>query len=373
MLKATRGGLCARSKMTWSTAMPNFPNRDASGTPSERMVVVTVAGKLNDAAFQRAKKAAEFLADAEGEFTANVVSLLPIDYELFVQGILPAFPDVREHDGAVLCYLGEPNGGATYLGHLDPFMAWCRETYDYEDETDEDIYARLAETHMRGLIEKTGREYVTMEVCADGAVEGTLLIELFTDIAPKTCANFRAFALGEEEKTAGRTYEGCPVHRVVPRRLVSDGRRPRGERSRGDERVRGHVRGRDVQGASRYTRGARHGWGEETHQRLSILTSRRRRCRFWTEGGWGSAASSTDWGSCGRSTRRSSPSRSGPCETCGSGSARGSPRGWRVGAQPPRSDSVVIGRSATLDGWGDVVSMSISLPDATRRRCSSPR
>ena len=195
--------------------MPNFPNRDASGTPSERMVVVTVAGKLNDAAFQRAKKAAEFLADAEGEFTANVVSLLPFDYELFVQGILPAFPDVREHDGAVLCYLGEPNGGATYLGHLDPFMAWCRETYDYEDETDEDIYARLAETHMRGFIEKTGREYVTMEVCADGAVEGTLLIELFTDIAPKTCANFRAFALGEEEKTAGRTYEGCPVHRVV--------------------------------------------------------------------------------------------------------------------------------------------------------------
>ena len=73
------------------------------------MAVITVAGKLNDASFQQAKKAVEFLADAEPGLTANVLSLLPIDYDLLVQRLLPdAFPSVAKHVGPVLCYCGDP-------------------------------------------------------------------------------------------------------------------------------------------------------------------------------------------------------------------------------------------------------------------------
>ena len=192
-----------------------LPNRDASGTPSERMVVVTVAGKLNDAAFQRAKKAAEFLADAEGEFTANVVSLLPIDYELFVQESCPPFPTSGSTTAPSFATSANPTvARRTSATSIPSWRGAARLTTTRTRPTR--TSTRLAETHMRGFIEKTGREYVTMEVCADGAVEGTLLIELFTDIAPKTCANFRAFALGEEEKTAGRTPRDARyVHRVV--------------------------------------------------------------------------------------------------------------------------------------------------------------
>ena len=53
------------------------------------MAGITVAGKLNDASFQRAKKALELLADAEPGLTANVMSLLPIDYDLLVQRFSP--------------------------------------------------------------------------------------------------------------------------------------------------------------------------------------------------------------------------------------------------------------------------------------------
>jgi len=180
------------------------------------MVVVTVAGKLNDANFQKAKKAAEFLADAEPELSANVVSLLPLDYDLFLPAILPSFPEVKKHAGPVLCYVGEPGVDASYVGDVDAFMSWCASEYGYEDATHKIFYERLAKTHMRGFLEKTGRDYCKMDVTIDGELEGTLLLELFTDIAPKTCANFMAFAVGDGEKTGGRKYEGCPVHRVAP-------------------------------------------------------------------------------------------------------------------------------------------------------------
>jgi cyclophilin family peptidyl-prolyl cis-trans isomerase len=188
------------------------------------MVVVTVAGKLNDASFQQAKKAVEFLAAAEPSLVANVVSLLPIDYDLLVQRMLPdAFPSVTKHAGPVLCYRGDPEDPETsaYIGGVDALLSWCREEYTYEDATHKIFYERLAKTHMRNVVAKTRREYCAVDIEVDGRTEGTLLVELFTDIAPTTCANFKAFVLGtncaaeDDEPKRRKKYEGCPVHRVV--------------------------------------------------------------------------------------------------------------------------------------------------------------
>ncbi|XP_043503473.1 uncharacterized protein LOC122525008 [Polistes fuscatus] len=41
---------------------------------------------------------------------------------------------------------------------------------------------------------------------------GTIVIELYTDIVPKTCANFEAFCLGVN----GLSYRNTPFHRIVP-------------------------------------------------------------------------------------------------------------------------------------------------------------
>ena len=60
-----------------------------------------------------------------------------------------------------------------------------------------------------------------MDVAVDGATQGTLLLELFTDVAPMTCANFKAFVRGttcgaeDDEPGARKKYEGCLVHRVA--------------------------------------------------------------------------------------------------------------------------------------------------------------
>ncbi|KAI4497423.1 hypothetical protein M0802_007434 [Mischocyttarus mexicanus] len=41
---------------------------------------------------------------------------------------------------------------------------------------------------------------------------GTIVIELYTDIVPKTCANFEAFCIGVNELS----YRNTPFHRIVP-------------------------------------------------------------------------------------------------------------------------------------------------------------
>lgn len=140
---------------------------------------------------------------------------------MFVAGILPAFPEITRHNGSVLCYAGDPSQGAEYIGAMKMFLRWCKEGFGYVDGTHKIFYERLAKKHLRGLMDKTGRDYCTLDISVDGVVEGHLMVELFTDVAPLTCANFRSFIEGHP-KLAG-TYSGCPIHRIVKDGWVQTG------------------------------------------------------------------------------------------------------------------------------------------------------
>ena len=49
---------------------------------------------------------------------------------------------------------------------------------------------------MRKLVDETpGREYIFMDVEADGSAQ-KVVIELFTEYAPKTCENFKKLCVG---------------------------------------------------------------------------------------------------------------------------------------------------------------------------------
>ena len=78
---------------------------------------------------------------------------------------------------------------------------------------------------------------VALDVTIDGKPAGTLTLELFADVVPKTAENFRALCTGE--KGVGKSgkplsYAGSPFHRIIPGFMIQGGDFTRGNGTGGE-------------------------------------------------------------------------------------------------------------------------------------------
>ena len=67
---------------------------------------------------------------------------------------------------------------------------------------------------------------VWLGITIDGGFIGRVVIELFQDKAPKTCANFKVLCTGEQgvgRSGAKLHYKGCKFHRIIPHFIVQSG------------------------------------------------------------------------------------------------------------------------------------------------------
>lgn len=67
---------------------------------------------------------------------------------------------------------------------------------------------------------------VALDVTIGDAPAGTVTIELFAEVTPKTAENFRALCTGEKGKgQSGKdlSYAGIPFHRIIPGFMIQGG------------------------------------------------------------------------------------------------------------------------------------------------------
>ena len=78
------------------------------------------------------------------------------------------------------------------------------------------------------------RDYVFMDVCVEGDLIGRLVMELDTNLCPRTACNFLSLCTGErsegvresnseEEKAPRMSYINSLIHRVVPGGWIQGG------------------------------------------------------------------------------------------------------------------------------------------------------
>jgi peptidylprolyl isomerase len=78
---------------------------------------------------------------------------------------------------------------------------------------------------------------VALEVTIDGQPAGTVTVELFADVAPRTAENFRALCTGEKGTGKGGkplAYAGSPFHRIIPGFMIQGGDFTRGNGTGGE-------------------------------------------------------------------------------------------------------------------------------------------
>lgn len=71
-------------------------------------------------------------------------------------------------------------------------MEWALQEFRYMDKTSVLIYRKQAfDAHRTIINESPGKSYVYLKINTGASIASKVVIELFDDIAPRTCDNFR--------------------------------------------------------------------------------------------------------------------------------------------------------------------------------------
>ncbi|XP_052525692.1 probable inactive peptidyl-prolyl cis-trans isomerase-like 6 isoform X3 [Tympanuchus pallidicinctus] len=186
-------------------------------------LVVEVTGLLQDPAFHVAKCAAEALKlKFPSKFADPVVHpLLEFAWNEYLQKKKKELRgEVWGYASCVMCFV---NG--RLLGDEKELLKWAYCKWGYHDFKPEALYQAITEDFYTKHLKSSQASNVVLQdtfVYLDITIEeqpiGTLLFELFSDVCPKTCENFRALCEGGVmSASSGQelTYKNSYFHRFV--------------------------------------------------------------------------------------------------------------------------------------------------------------
>ncbi|CAH8875877.1 unnamed protein product [Trichobilharzia szidati] len=107
---------------------------------------------------------------------------------------------------------------------------WAEKEFGYLDYRPMALYSTLAADAYQNTLFDLNRIFVSMLISIDGERCGTLLFELYSDLLPKTCENFRALCTGEygmarknEVEKYKMHYKGTKFFRLVKNGWIQGG------------------------------------------------------------------------------------------------------------------------------------------------------
>lgn len=192
-------------------------------------VEIVIAGTITPQimkSYTCARELKEKHPDRVTDFT--VTHLFPAQWDLHLKELQNLKKgDFYGHKGhSLVVYLVHPSGETTYIGGCESFLEWALQGFRYVDNTSNIIYKNLSANAYKAAVNDTeGRSYVRLEIAQGGGRPERVLVELFDDVCPKTCANFKTLCTGFKRAADHKliSYLNTDFDRVVKGKFIQGG------------------------------------------------------------------------------------------------------------------------------------------------------
>ncbi|XP_062825077.1 probable inactive peptidyl-prolyl cis-trans isomerase-like 6 isoform X2 [Anolis carolinensis] len=185
---------------------------------------VEVAGLLTEPAFHMAAYAAEAL---RRNFPTKIAEpkILPMLQFAWDEYLQEKKKELRgetwEYASNVMCFVD-----GQLLGDEKMLLKWAYDVWDYKDFKSEALYEAITQDFLTKYMRNKKHIFVYLEIAIQEVTIGKLLIELFSDICPRTCRNFKCLCTGEKANAeTGKvlTYQDSIFHRIVKNGWIQGG------------------------------------------------------------------------------------------------------------------------------------------------------
>uniref|UniRef100_A0A7S1I749 PPIase cyclophilin-type domain-containing protein n=1 Tax=Eutreptiella gymnastica TaxID=73025 RepID=A0A7S1I749_9EUGL len=194
-----------------------------------------LAGRIDDENYQKSFECVEFLRDDRpNEYKFTVMEMVPVQWEAHLTKL-------REHFGiekissvtACIVYTEDMTQcwcGAEFAMHITSITKF--KLFDYpDDSTDPEAYKNQAKIRYNQFLRKTGHNFCFFKLSIDGELlDEQVVFELFTDVCPRTCENFRHLCIGDcadahgpNNKSIKLHYKGTSFYRIVKEGWIQGG------------------------------------------------------------------------------------------------------------------------------------------------------
>ncbi|XP_008937440.1 PREDICTED: peptidyl-prolyl cis-trans isomerase-like 6 [Merops nubicus] len=185
---------------------------------------VTVVGLLQDPVFHVAKCVAEALKLKFPSKFANPViqPLVEFAWHEYLQKKKKELRgEVWAYASSVMCFVD-----GQLLGDEKELLKWSYCEWDYCHCKPQTLYQAIAENFYTKYLKNSQHAFVYLEIAIEEQPIGRLLFELFSDVCPMTCENFRVLCTGGAKSPRdGRelTYKDSLFHRIVKNGWIQGG------------------------------------------------------------------------------------------------------------------------------------------------------